>query len=85
MRGKFDARRFFFQRRAQHGRTLDDPDAVRQDQVGAVDGGPRRPVFPAGFHDLRIGCHHIVGALAVQQGHSLFHGFRHCHIVKANA
>ena len=85
MGGKFNARRLLFQRRAQHGRALDDADAVRQHQIRAVDSPHGRRVLPADLHDLRIGGHHIVGPLRMEQADALVHRFFHCQIIESNA
>ena len=84
-RSKFDARGLFLQGRTQHGRPLDDTDAVWQHQVRAVDRLHGRRVFPADLHDLRIGGHHIVAPRFLQQCRSAGHGFRHGQIIKTNA
>ena len=85
MAGEFNARRLLLQRRAQHGRALDDADAVRQHQIRAVHSRPGLRVLPADLHDLRVGGGHIVGPGAADQLHSPLHSLCHGHVVKADA
>ena len=69
----------------QHLRAVDDPDAVGQHQVRAVDGLPGLGVLPADLNNLRVGGRHVVGPLGGHQADALGHRLVHGNIVKAYA
>ena len=73
------------QGRAQYFCAVNDPDAVGQHQIPAVDGAAGLFVLPADLHDFRVGGDGVVGSRRTHQAHALGHRLLHGHVVKAHA
>ena len=83
--GKFNAGNFSFQRRPQHGCTLDDADTVRQYQIRMIDNVHHRRVRPTDLYNLGIGGDHVMGTGGADQVHPGLHRFFQCQVVEPDA